>query len=89
MLSVLHSGRASIMCLWFGLEVDVSDLIGSYRLMIERGFRVGVSAFTLQAGSMIAVKQQDNSNKKVLVEFGPRCCDWMPIAMLKDFERID
>lgn len=67
----------------------MSDLRGSYRLMMERGFRVGVSAFTLPAGAIVAVIQQDDCHKKVLVEFGPRCCDWMPDAMLKDFERIE
>lgn len=67
----------------------MSDLKGSYKLMMERGFRVGVSAFTLPVGAVVAVTQQDDFHGKVLVEFGPACVDWMPVAMLKDFERLD
>jgi hypothetical protein len=51
--------------------------------------RMGISVFTLPAGAIVAVKQIDHRNNKVLVEAGPRTVDWMHESWLeKHCERI-
>lgn len=67
----------------------MSDKRGSYKLMAERGFRVGITAFTLPKNAIVTVTQQDDFHNKVLVEFGPSTLDWMSDSILKDFERLD
>jgi hypothetical protein len=64
-------------------------MLGSYKLLKSRRFRVGVTSFELSAGAIVSVSQHDAEHKKVLVEFGPSTIDWMPDSILSDFDRLD
>lgn len=63
-------------------------MIGTYKLKRERGFRCGVSCFTLPEGATVNVDQVDKSRGKVLIHFGGRDVDWFSDLILNDFEKV-
>jgi len=57
-----------------------------YQLKEDRYFRCGITSFLLPKGAIIKVTQWDATNRKVLVDFGGRLCDWYHISILDEFE---
>ena len=59
-----------------------------WKLLRDKGFRVGSSTFECSAGYIVSVEQEDNKHQKLLVRFGDRI-DWFHKSILKDFEKLD
>ena len=63
-------------------------MIGIYKLKRGRGFRCGISCFTLPEGATVKVSQLDKSTGKVLIHFGGRYVEWFSDSILNDFEKV-
>lgn len=63
-------------------------LIGSWIATTDVPCRMGVSAFTIPKGAIVAITQIDKGNNKVLVSAGPRDIDWKHTRFLNDFEPV-
>lgn len=72
-----------------GRNVGLSAGLGDWRLKHDLRLRMGITAFGLQAGAIVAVTQLDSEYRKVLVEVGPAMCDWMSDSwLLEHFENV-
>jgi hypothetical protein len=59
------------------------------RLIHHQRFQAGGTAFTLQAGTIVTVRQHDRANGKVLVDFGDCLVDWISQVTLQScFNRV-
>jgi hypothetical protein len=59
------------------------------RLIHHERFQAGGTAFTLQAGTIVTVRQHDRANGKVLVDFGDCLVDWISQVTLQScFNRV-
>jgi len=70
------------------MTVELNDLLGDWQATSNVPTYMGFSAFTIPKGAIVAVKQQDSKNRKVLVEAGPSSIDWKHKNFLQLFERV-
>lgn len=65
------------------VKQPLSEKIGKYRIKKDVQVRVGVSSFTAKEASIVNVRQVDNENDKVLVQFGSGVVDWFHVSWLE------
>lgn len=70
------------------MKSELNNLLGDWRATKDVPTYMGFSAFTIPKGAIVAVKQQDNQNRKVLVVAGPSSIDWKHKNFLQLFERV-
>jgi hypothetical protein len=59
-----------------------------YQLKQASRFVCGSTSFGLSAGTIVEVKQHDQANNKVLIDFGGRLIDWFHVSYLDQFAPI-
>jgi hypothetical protein len=61
-----------------------------YRTTKDGRFLTGGTTFSVKAGFVVTVRQIDQVNKKVLIDFGSRMVDWFSPGLLAEcFEKIE
>ena len=67
----------------------MENLKGDWVAKVDVPTQMGFSVFTIPKGAIVAVKQVDKNNRKILVEASPQFIDWMHKNFLNLFEQID
>ena len=64
------------------------ELMQARTLRLKEGgqFVCGLTSFECMAGKVVFLRQVDERNKKVLLDFGARLVDWFPVSMLDRFD---
>jgi hypothetical protein len=64
------------------------ELMEARTLRLKEGgqFVCGSTSFECMAGKVVFLRQVDERNRKVLLDFGARLVDWFPVSFLDRFD---